>query len=127
MAPKNVRHAVDIANRRQEIIDRLQHAINIKVGLVHGAYIINQMSVSTSIHRDDMHYITTQIIPKLRDVLHGGDGEPIPETFQVMGWIEIDGVHVCDGAPCHCVIRRTLNVKITKRQNPHPLDANGNQ
>jgi len=124
MAPKHdVMCAIKIADRRQGIVNRLQHAINIRIGRVHGAYNIAFYNVSTSFHRNDMQYITLHIIPKLRELLHVGDGQPIPDTFQAMGEIEIEGMHVCDDdATCRCAIRRTLKVKITKRQ-----DANGNQ
>lgn len=129
MAPKTLSiDFIEIAKEhRQAIVKKLQEAIDIKYQLS-GGIRDSFDSISTSIRRDDMAYVTEHVIPNLRKLLQDGDGQPISDTIQLIGHLDIEGKCICSYALCRCAIRRTLKITIQKRQVfDHIQDANANQ
>jgi hypothetical protein len=116
-----------IANRRNEIVVRLQVQIDTNAILNKNGHFACPL-IYTSIHRGDMKYVEQVLIPTLRDRLRDSDGEPFAENVQLIGTLETEGDCVCERAPCCCAIRRTLKVTTRKRRGaPADIqDANGN-
>jgi len=118
----------DIQNRRDDIVRRLQHGLNVQAGLQDGGYFVIRMAAHTTIRRSDLQYAEKTLLPTLRQRLSFG-GAPLVgrNDVQVIGQIETEGHCECKHCPCRCAIRRTLKVTLKPiRRPPQNQNANAN-
>lgn len=117
----------DIQNRRDDIVRRLQHGLDVQAGLQDARYFVFQMAAHTTIRRSDLQYAENTLLPTLRQRL-SFNGVPLVDRndVQVIGQIEIEGDCECEHCPCRCAIRRTLKVTLKPIRRP-PQNQNQNQ